>query len=703
MQPAILPNATFAHFSEGQVQHGLNPSEPMIPVQMIPAPQMIVAQPTNLVPIQLYNQSQPVSQMTQPWFGPQPPPFPQMGVPISLPHPIMQASVDANSYGRLEQTFPEQQLTEQNNDVEEIGEHEELKYLFNEYIKDFNNFASNWPEEDLPKLQQLLGSIRSAFHAFKETDISIYRTAKIWNEHVRVKLNAYEELEPMNWNVTIAFIDCLNELLIIMEEVSQEIAQKRSDKEFNLPQTVLVDDGEDSYAWKWWNLKKEEFEELPKRLKLIVRFEDCLKCLRRHDFDSQDGLKFSDLRVSVENLKSLVQDFKEAQIFSVCIRNLQSQVERLQPLEFKTMHDFISKLWNEFDYWSERVNFRRLKVWVQVAWEMSELIDSELKLMEQKNNNLGKKKKPKRKRKGKKNKAYTKKVPEDALSCNKQPSFELLTKLCSDCLDFLKTDSFDSEGRTLFSGYDSRHLQIFCLLFKLMHVLGIPPAESTPDGVDNRGKQVVLYRCKREISFGEEAYRLGEFVNHIMKTKAVDIQRCYSVVDHKPQKTPEKKNNRSRRVQGVLFYWIMSSEAEAEKLLQLFVAWCEPKFRRDQVLGQYPELLEMQQDNLTPEQDFKRSQTRQKMVRKEDSMKPGNFPTEQELDAHALQDFAIRKSLCAKKGWSDKDLEDQKKMYHFTFTSKSSQRQASKSKRLTSPLSEIPSSKEFDFPAVAGC
>jgi len=704
VQPTILPNAAFAEFSEGHVHYGLDPSKPMIPVHMIPTP-IVVPQPTNLLPVvppPVYNQNQPAAPLLQPWFV-QPPQFSQTGVPLL--HPIMQTSADANFYGPIEQIYPEVQLA----DEKESEESSELERLFDEYVEDFKQISLNWPKEDAPKLQQLLCSIRSAFDAFKKEDEEIYRAANNWNLLVQAKFNSRKRFLPVDLTtaITNAYIDCLNEVLNIMDQVGQEITDQPVEQ-FNLSPKLLGDEGEDSFAWKWWNLKKEEYEELPKRLKMIVRFEEFVKSLRRHDFDSQDGLKFDDLGASVENLKYLFESFKEAQIFKVLIKNLQTHVEILQRLDLETndlsnlkmMHDFICKLQSHYDNWGERINLRLRQSWTQAAWQMDQLIDSELKRAEEKLNGI-KKKQKRRKRRGKKSKKQ--KVAEDASKCEQEPSFQRLIKLCSDCLDFLQTDSFDCKGRTLFPGYDCRHLHIFCMLFKFMYILGIPPAASTPDGVDNRGKQVVLYRCKREISFGQEAYSFGEFVQHIMKTKAVDMQRCYCVVDHKPKAGAEKQGNKSRRVQGVLFYWILASEAEAEKLLQLFVAWCEPKFRRNQIIGLYPELLELQRDSLTPEQDAMRSHRRQTMVRKECSMKLRKSASQQQRDAHALEDEDIRRNLCEKKRWSDEDLVNQKKMYHFTFTSKRSQVESSKSKGMNPSLSDLPSSKDIEFPAIVGC
>jgi len=269
---------------------------------------------------------------------------------------------------------------------------------------------------------------------------------------------------------------------------------------------------------------------------------------------------------------------------------------------------------------------------------------------------------------------------------NCKPTFDEINELIMDyCnqLDFLKTDSFLHKP-CVSKQHDNRHLRIFSFLYKVMKILEIPPAQSTHEGVENRGKQVILYRLKREVSFGDDAYEFGEFLQQIMETQAVDIRNSYCVVDHKPKTPAEKKGNKPRRVQGVLFYFITSSKAEAENLVRLMVAFSEPKKMRDLVLNQFPQLLEMQRDDLTEDQDFERSEARQRMVRKEKSM-----------DAFDPEKMAIRKRLCEESNWTQDLVKSQKSMYHFTFTSKSTPKQASV--RSLSPVS----AKDLTF-ALAG-
>jgi len=213
-----------------------------------------------------------------------------------------------------------------------------------------------------------------------------------------------------------------------------------------------------------------------------------------------------------------------------------------------------------------------------------------------------------------------------------------------------------------------------------------------------------------------------------MATGLVDLKGCYFVRDHKAE-DKDKKNNQPRKLSGILFYWILSSAAESEKLLKLFVAWCEPRYRRDQAFRLYPELYKLQLDNLTPEEDRRRSHKRQKMVRKLNSMAPEpqytcTFvknksgvmkqkkkklpPTQKELEEHNEQEGKIREILCGKGHWSEEALQHQKLMYHFTFALKNEDQEADvpKSKKLSiNLLPTYGSHGELDFAcsSIAGC
>merc|ERR1719320_1376592 len=297
-----------------------------------------------------------------------------------------------------------------------------------------------------------------------------------------------------------------------------------------------------------------------------------------------------------------------------------------------------------------------------------------------------------------------------------------LVKTCMQCLNFLKQDSFDNNGETEFNGYNgTRHLQIFCLLFKFKSLPGFSDSQSRRDTSENddRGPKVIRYRCKRMAGFGREAYQFGKFWQHIMATGVIDLEGCYFVRDHKPE--DKDKKNATRKLSGVLFYFIQSTAADSEDLLKLFVAWCEPKFRRNRVFAHYPELYNLQLDNLTPEEDLRRSDIRQKMVRKLNSMAPEpryevTFvrnkpkkkklpPTQEEIHEHNELEAEIRETLCGPNRWSDEALQHQKLMYHFTYALKNED-EAAKVKKIQEPSSskseqtQVPEIQSFESGAA---
>jgi len=110
----------------------------------------------------------------------------------------------------------------------------------------------------------------------------------------------------------------------------------------------------------------------------------------------------------------------------------------------------------------------------------------------------------------------------------------------------------------------------------------------------------------------------------------------------------------------------------------------------------------LQADSLTPEEDLRRSEIRQKMVRKLNSMEPEPryevtfvrnkpkkkklTPTQEEIDEHDEWEAEVRETLCGPNRWSDDALQNQKMMYHFTYALKSED-EAANVKKIQEPSS----------------
>jgi len=597
---------TFANFSNGQICYGLDPTQPMVPMEMLQLAPLI---PVTLIPVQ-----QP-----QMIYYQQP--------PLNLYSPTGNPQVEP------EQIYPATQLLDM------------LSSAFENYLNRFNTNIWYWQYDSSMNnvFNQFLKLAHNKFDACVKTDEEIFSAAMAWASSVGERLDN-EPLPPQNYKITSAFINVFDELLKIMETAGQY--------------TDFSD----------LQLKPEERQGHI----MVAKFQACLEYLLRHNFDSHGALENWEFgNGCLEDLKSSVRAFKKTQMFPLSVSILQTH-QKLKHSDLKAINSFIKHLKEEYAFWEQQnIPSDRLSNWTEVAWAMAQLIKKEAKT----------------KRKA-----------------GEFQGIQHLVKTCMQCLNFLKQESFDNNGETEFIGYDgTRHLQIFCLLFKFKSLPGFCESQSRRETNESsdRGTKVIRYRCKRMAGFGREAYQFGKFWRHIMETGIIDVEGCYFVRDHKPEDKKDKKNA-MRKLSGVLFYFIQSTAADSEDLLKLFVAWCEPKFRRNRVFAQYPELYNLQADSLTPEEDLRRSEIRQNMVRKLNSMEPEPryveifvrnkpkktklLPTQAEIDEHNELEAAIRETLCGPNRWSDDALQHQKLMYHFTYALKNED-EAAKGKKIQQPSS----------------
>jgi len=216
------------------------------------------------------------------------------------------------------------------------------------------------------------------------------------------------------------------------------------------------------------------------------------------------------------------------------------------------------------------------------------------------------------------------------------------------------------------TGYTRRNLRILPLCSKLMD-LGFSHIgdKITTDG-GNFGYRVVL-RCKQMCWFGKEGWEFIKLLKLIKETETVFIKDSYIIMDRRQLKDKQKKKNMSRNLVGILLNWIVASKEEVQLLLQLFVAWSEPKEVRDLIFAKYPGLKQLQHERKT-EEDQKRSTLRQKMIRKATILKLQKKREEDLTDSEkeklkADQEFRNR-LLNPKEDWPVDVMKKLKDSYH---------------------------------------
>jgi len=714
------PTAIIASFSNGRVYHGLDPSAPMIPNNMLPPQQfisqtqpllavlsqqdlmqMVAAQPhvfSSPSPMHVQHQSMSHQGMSyqSPSISPRhqsvPPQQPAMfyqhqsishqdqTMPVQYPSMLPQQETFATEQVSKSVQHPheaEQQPTEQvffreaptharMTDDPQIEECEyEVKVesqlernlqLFRNSVDRLQELRGIWREHSL-EFDQFIEALNHLFYISFETDKVINEAGSAWAQRINTPFT-------QSYGTTKAFLQFFDEALNIMQ-----------------------DEGS--------NANLEDLKQLGDDM--IATFQAYVDFMLRPDFDTKGELEVfgSD---GWSGLTSAVRAFKKEQLFTQGLSCLQTQ-QSLDYKQIQAIQLFLTVLKSEYAFWEQNTTANRLIVWIQVAWEQIQLVKRELKMCIKKDParqvNPNWKKDPSRRNKVAQNRNVDKRI-------------EHVVHACRKCLKFLKSDSFDNKGETEFNGYEStRSLQIYCLKFKFMSLPGFCEQKLNTRDKNDRGIGAVRHRAKRLCSLGAQAYKMGEFWKQMVETGAVDFEGAYMVLDHK---SDDQNKEGSRKLQGILLYFILSTEKDSRNFLKLMVAFSETKHRRDQVLRHFGDLYELQRDNLSPLEDEKRAKLRQNMLRKTNSMMPekqfesfrvwdkktGAYkekkreikPTAQEVRDHAEKDAKIRDVLCADGEWSDEDLKHQRRMYHIAPATKEEEEekeQDTESKQISSP------------------
>jgi len=296
--------------------------------------------------------------------------------------------------------------------------------------------------------------------------------------------------------------------------------------------------------------------------------EGCLKYMLRRDFDPQGALS----KCAVDVVR-LVEAFKKEQVFPESLSCLQAEASELSTPDLCLLNKFLQELSERYADWEVEFEDSKYKFecMTSIACEMMQLLTRTMR---------------------------------------KTNDINYLLKA------FLQYLGGDIEFKEIdLTGYTKiRNLRIHPLCSELM-ALGFSHIgdKSTTDS-ENLGYRVVL-RCKQMGWFSEQGWEFIKFLKLIKETETVVITDSYIIMDRRPLKDKQKKKNLSRRIVGILLNWILPSKEEVRRLLQLLVAWSEPKEGRDLIFSKYPGLKQLQHERKT-EEDQKRSILRQEMIRK---------------------------------------------------------------------------------------
>jgi len=176
-----------------------------------------------------------------------------------------------------------------------------------------------------------------------------------------------------------------------------------------------------------------------------------------------------------------------------------------------------------------------------------------------------------------------------------------------------------------------------------------------------RGSQVIRTKMKRsEISFSDTSYQLPQLWQNIKTSNAVNLQDAYFVLEYSTKKSKKKVDDeKGRKVDGSLQYFIAATEKDARDLVKLHLAWTLPKEKREEIFNQIcPELAKLESDNLSAAEDADRSMHRQKILRKEGSLKDAELQkkTEKLLD-----------DLFKSEDWSEENRKALRQRFHIEF------------------------------------
>jgi len=358
--------------------------------------------------------------------------------------------------------------------------------------------------------------------------------------------------------------------------------------------------------------------------------------MMRKNFDEKCGVDFSE-SVHVKSLLVSIQSFKIKNVYALSLESLRNL--RCHESELNHYVKLIDSLQSTYLHF-RAIQPDRLQSYVEIVHEIAKIFTSEMKLQSSK-----------------------RRIP-------------ALTADCMSCLKFVKSDAFDPVEPLNFNKFLSkaRALKFNVLLFKILKVQNCKLGENQPRDCAERGAQVVRLRLKRVCNCHRQGFQLVEFLHQIKETNSVEIRSMLVRHDYKSSQS----RSQERKLTGLLVYVNCSTAVEAEKLLQLLFAWGERKEVRDLVFQRYPQLFKKQTDRLTPEEDRARSEDRQEIIRKSDSIPRHKdfYDSERNMLRHEFvaainDDESKRRSLCevnlSESRWSPDNLACQKAMYHFDF------------------------------------
>jgi len=331
---------------------------------------------------------------------------------------------------------------------------------------------------------------------------------------------------------------------------------------------------------------------------LVSKLTIALENMMKMSFD-ESVVDFSGM-VESQNLLRAMQSFKIKNIYIKSLDSLRSHMRH----RFSEFADFVNSLRTYFLQVKTKLTPDQLQCFVEFMHEVSKLFKDEMK--------------------------------------NKQ-RITPLTKLCVKFFNFLKSGKYDPRDSLVCEvfGDKVRALEFSVLSFVMMKIPGCNLGQNVPHERAERGPHVLRVRLHQRCWCRREGFKFVELLSQIKTTNAIDIKNIYVRHEYKKSQKKESKpkknahsnksskknahsnksskkdaDNQERNFSGVTVDVITSSPLQVDRLKQLLIAFGEIKENRDLVFKRYPKLYAKQIDALTFDEDKKRSEERQKIIRK---------------------------------------------------------------------------------------
>jgi hypothetical protein len=435
------------------------------------------------------------------------------------------------------------------------------------HFKEGLNQRINLDQELNRAVQEFLINSTQLFQRCVQMDEQTCAAHNSWADEVSRTLNIYEKREEQTkYNVSFGFIGGFNEMLSKMHP-RDEIAQ-------------LSDVGAD--------------QSIAEAKENLISFDRGLKYMQRENYDAQGAVDSCDSPLAIKE-----EEFKKAQMNAAVWTKLKTlPCETVK--QFETVYNLLKLLQSVYkSFESAGMSIYRLKYMTEAIRFMALLISGELEVVRDSTET---------------DTAVHELVTIFFNMVNMWENNSLKTKgVIASLQDHVKQMESNCKLHT-------RHLSITSFIFMLssLKMFQKPRSQDSSDQL-LRGYKVLRIRLKRVDCFSDVGYELIEFWEHIMESKAVNLEGAYFVLDHQDDK--KGKKNADRKIAGVLVYFIAETDEDALLLQKLHINWLRSRKEREMVFEQVsPKLAELQRDDLSDAEDSERRLRRQGLLRKKNSL-----------------------------------------------------------------------------------